>query len=197
MTLAVVAGIGLAAGVGVEAYNAYNSSQLSGQASQMAGITQGEQVNAYNQLMQLMSNPSTFFSSPVFQSSLQQGENAVGRNTAAAGFLGSGNQAGSLQAYGQSFGQQQLSAQEQLFASMSGTQSASSGAQNIAAASGAQGQAGNQLGGIVGQLGFLGLLGANSGLFGGGGASVSSYAQGLSQSPGWGVLDTGYTGAMP
>jgi hypothetical protein len=135
----------------------YESSQSSAIGSKAVGLaedTQGKQDYYNNQLMQLMANPSSFLSSPLFTSTLDVGTQAVNRSQAAQGFLGSGNQATALQQFGQSFASSQLLGQEQLLGSLSGAGNASSPSQALTAGTGAFGQSFNQLGSLLASLGY-------------------------------------------
>ena len=142
------------AGIGAGVYEADKSQSLEEQALGLGASTQQKQ-NYYNsQLVQLMNNPSSFLSGSIFQSSLNTGLSAVQRNMAAGGFGGSGNMAGALEQYGQSQASGQLLSQEQLLASLSGAGNASSPAQAISAGTGASTASFNELGAVLGAMGY-------------------------------------------
>lgn len=163
--IAVAAAGVISAGLG--AYSASQSNKTAGRALDLAADQQGKQDLSFQQLQDLMSNPQTFFDSPVYQAAFGQGSKAVARGQAAGGFLGSGNMAAGLQEYGQSFGQQQLLGQEQLLAGMSGTGFNPTGALNTGL--NAQKQTFDQLGSVLAGLGYTsGAIGR-----GGGGAGFT------------------------
>ena len=117
--IAIGVGLVVAAGASV-----YATTTQAGIANQQLGLeaTQAQKQNqSFMQLQQLINDPSSFFDSPVYKSAAAQGSSAVARQNAAAFGPNSGNEATALQAYGQSFGAQQLLGQEQLLAGMSGT----------------------------------------------------------------------------
>jgi hypothetical protein len=164
ITAAAVAAVGIGAGV-------YESSQEHGIQEQQLGLANtqlGMQTQSFDQLQQLMANPSSFFQSPVYQAAANQGGQQVARQMAAGGFLNSGNEATALQAYGQTFGQQQLLSQEQLLAGMSGT--GFNPASALSGASSTEGQTFNQTGTLLAALGQSGALSGYG--FGGGGSNT-------------------------
>ncbi len=177
MTLLVAAGVGIAAGIGAgviggvavgtavglglgaasltagyEEYSAQSGIAKAGLG--IAQTTQAEQLQYNQQLQQLIANPNAFFSSAPYQAAFAQGTKAVEYGQAAAGNPQGPGQAEALQEFGQTFGAQQLMSQEQLLAGLSGAGAASSPAQGVSAASGAQAQAGNTLSGLLASLGF-------------------------------------------
>jgi hypothetical protein len=178
MCIAVGVGIAGLVSAGVGAYESSQQQGISQQAVNLAKTTQGEQEQYNQQLQQLLANPNAFFSSAPYQAAFGQGVQAVQRGQAATNPPGPG-QAASLQAFGQTFGQQQLMSQEQLLASLSGATAASSPASSLGTAAGAQAQAGNTLSGVLASLGFTaGLYNQQQqpGYYGiqpGGGATVS------------------------
>jgi hypothetical protein len=170
-----------AVGIGVGAYEASQEHAIQEQALGLAQTQAQKQNTSWDQLQQLMANPASFFQSPVYQSAEQQGGATVARQMAAGGFLGSGNEATALQAYGQTFGQQQLLSQEQLLAGMSGTGFNPTSALNTG--SSAEGQTFGQTGTLLAALGQSGAFGSGSGLFGGFSPDNSSFSgSGLSSS---------------
>lgn len=176
---AIAIGVGMVATAGVALYEGNKQNQV---ANTQIGLEQqqmGKQNVAFNQLQQLLGDPGSFFSSPVYKAAASQGSSAVARENAAQFGPNSGNEAQALQAYGQSFGQQQLLSQEQLLAGMSGTGFNPAGAGQ--AASGALSAGGNALGSLGGLLAFFGTSGAVTGstAAAGGDTLASDFAMGL------------------
>ncbi|KVH29607.1 hypothetical protein [Burkholderia cepacia] len=89
---------GNAAPQSVKAMGDYVSGNTMPLTSALNGVSFGQQLN------NLVANPSSVFSSPLYQASFQQGQNAVNATLAAQGLNASGNQLAALQNYGQSFG---------------------------------------------------------------------------------------------
>jgi hypothetical protein len=170
-------GVGLAVSAGAAIYNTV---EQSGIANKQLGIAQDQQYKqdqSFQQLQQLISNPNSFFSSPVYQASEQQGASAVARGNAAAFGPNSGNEAMGLQAYGQSFGQQQLYNQETLLAGMSGTGFNPSAA--TSAASSAVSSAAGSLNSLAGLMSFFG----TSGIGGGGTGNPDNLGGSIAEAP--------------
>ncbi|OXI63146.1 hypothetical protein CFB47_07855 [Burkholderia sp. AU27893] len=118
------------------------------------GVSFGQQLN------NLVANPSSVFSSPLYQASFQQGQNAVNATLAAQGLNASGNQLAALQNYGQSFGANYYST---MLSQLSGLYGQALGANNqgfgqLASSASADLAANNQ---AFGQLALL--SGASSG----------------------------------
>jgi hypothetical protein len=157
----IAVGVGLTLSAGAAVYGATEQGQVANSQLGLERQTASEQMSMFNQLQKLLSDPGSFFSSPVYQAAFGQGTQAVARAGAAQFGPNSGNEASALQAYGQSFGQQQLLSQEQLLLSGAGVTNASSPSQAGNAASGAAGAAGSSLNSLAGLLTFLG--GSNSG----------------------------------
>lgn len=162
-------GVGLAASAAATAYGISSQSGIANRQLSIADDQRSKQDQSFQQLQQLISDPSSFFKSPVYQAAFDQGTHAVSRQQAAGGYLGSGNEAAALQSYGQSFGQQQLFNQEQLLAGMSGT------GFNPAGAVGGAGQSAQNVQGSINNLAGLMSFFGNSG---GGGMSGMSGAGG-------------------
>lgn len=153
MPLAVIAAAAaVSAGTGI--YNSIQQGKTASSALGLAQDTQGKQDQYNQQLQALMQNPSSFLQNPLFQSTLNQGLSGVSRQLAAQGYLGSGNEMTALEQYGQTSANSQLLSQEQLLASLSGAQTASSPAQALGVATGAQTSANNQMGGALASLGY-------------------------------------------
>lgn len=89
---------GNAAPQSVTAMGNYVNSNTMPLTGALNGVSFGQQLN------NLVANPSSVFSSPLYQASFQQGQNAVNSTLAAQGLNASGNQLAALQNYGQSFG---------------------------------------------------------------------------------------------
>ena len=161
-------GLGLTAAAGI--FGTISQNKISNAQLSLAQDQQGKQDWSFQQLQQLITNPQSFFQSPVYTSAALQGTSAVERGEAAGGYAGSGNMAAALQSYGQSFGQQQLFNQEQLLAGMSGTSANPSTALSGASAA-TQAGVGNlsSLAGLASFFGTSGILG------GGGGAQYDPY----------------------
>ena len=153
-------GLGLTAAAGI--FGTISQNKISNAQLSLAQDQQGKQDWSFQQLQQLITNPQSFFQSPVYTSAALQGTSAVERGEAAGGYAGSGNMAAALQSYGQSFGQQQLFNQEQLLAGMSGTSANPSTALSGASAA-TQAGVGN-LSSLAGLAAFFG----TSGVLGGG-----------------------------
>src|SRR5271166_5412477 len=118
---AIAVGVGLTVAAGASIYATDQQGKIAGQELSIAGNQEAKQNQAWAQLQQLISDPSSFFSSPVYTAAYNQGTSATARTSAAQFGPNSGNENQALQAFGQSFGQQQLLSQEQLLAGMSGT----------------------------------------------------------------------------
>jgi len=97
--------VNAAIAVGSAVYGAYSSSKAS-KATIKAGKDplRSERMGYAKQLGTLQSDPSSFFSNPLYQAAYGEGQQAVTRGLASQGYAGSGNMATGLQKYGQSFG---------------------------------------------------------------------------------------------
>lgn len=191
MSMAIVAGVGIAVSAGVGIYEANQQAGIANSQIGLANDVNGRQAYSFNQLQQLIQSPDTFFNSPVYQAAFGQGTQAVARSEAAGGFLNSGKAATELQQFGQSFGQQQLLQQEQLLAGLSGATSSTSPGQALAGASASNSAAAGQFGGVLASLGFA------SGNYGAGGFSGG---YGSAGDPAWGgtmPAGGGYTWNTP
>ena len=137
----------------------------------------GGRTQAGNQLMSLVNNPSSAISSPGYQQQLQQGTAAQQAAGAAGGTLQSGAQANALQSMGQntfsSYYQQMIGNLGALSGATTQTPSGGANAQTQSAqmAYNAQNQSAASGIGLTG----MALGGASAaGLFGGGGAAMST-----------------------
>jgi hypothetical protein len=79
--------------------NAFTAMNTQGLVSSLNGQGIGQQIN------NLVSDPSSIYSTPQYQAAFGQGQNAVNATLAAQGLNASGNQLAALQSYGQTFGQ--------------------------------------------------------------------------------------------
>jgi hypothetical protein len=174
MSFAVIAiGTGLALTAGAAVYATSTQAGIAGQELGLANTQAGKQNQSFNQLQQLLNDPSSFFDSPVYKSAADQGGAQVARQNAAQFGANSGNEAQALQAYGQTFGQQQLLSQEQLLAGMSGTGFNPAGAAGTA--SNAAGSAAGSLSSLGGLLAFFGSSGgAGTGAAAGSAAGIGT-----------------------
>jgi hypothetical protein len=171
MVWAVVAAAAVSVGAGL-----YESSVSSGIANTQLGIEQdqqGKQDTAWQQLQTLINSPNSFFqNNTVYSAAFNQGTQAIATQSAASGLnntsraVPQGGEAQALQAYGQSFGAQQLLNQEQLLAGMSGT-----GYNPVSAGSAAQNSANSATGGLNSLAGLLSFFGS-SGLTNGGSSTA-------------------------
>jgi hypothetical protein len=156
----IAVGVGLAVSAGASIYGTTTQAGIANSQLSLAQDQQGKQDQAFQQLQQLISNPASFFSSPVYTAAAGQGASAVARTNAAAFGPNSGNEATALQTFGQSFGQQQLLSQEQLLAGMSGTGFNPTAAAGTA--SGAAQQGAGNIASLGGLLSFFGNSGAGA-----------------------------------
>jgi len=129
----------------------------------MAGTVFGEQQDYARQLAQLISDPSSVKNLPGYQFQMQQGTDAVARQMAASGFLGSGNEATALEQYGQGLASSFYGQQTSLLASLAGLTAPSSPSQLSGAATGAGQTAFQQFMQLAGQAGlFAGRFGGSN-----------------------------------
>lgn len=154
MSGAITAAVVGIVGIGVGAYEANQSQNIAKRALGLGASQADKQNQSYMQLQDLMQNPGSFLDNPLFKSSLNTGLQGVTRQTAAAGFKGSGNEATALESYGQSFASSQLLSQEQLLAGMSGT--GFNPASSVSVGAGANNQSFQQLGTLLYALGQTG-----------------------------------------
>lgn len=179
--IAVVAGLAISAGASI--YGTMTQGSIANSQLDLARNQAGKQDQAFQQLQQLISNPNSFFDSPVYKTAADQGAQAVAKTNAAAFGPNSMNEATALQSFGQQFGQQQLLGQEQLLAGMSGT------GFNPTVAAGTASGAGQLAAGNMASLGGLMSFFGNSGAGAGGGAGftpMNAPSMGGSTS-GWGA----------
>lgn len=156
-----------AAGVGTSAYEVSNEAGLQSQSLGLAQNTASEQSYYNNLLQQLIANPSSVSSLPGYQFQLSQGSAAVAAGMGAQGFAGSGNEAAALTQFGQGLASSFYGQQTSLLASLSGVTAASSPASDVSAATGAETATSSTLSGLLNSLGFYGMMGYESGMFGG------------------------------
>ena len=122
------AAIGQAIGGLAGAYGSYKSGKEAEDAAQAAvGIADpfAPYRSVYAQsLSNLYSDPSKLTSLPAYQFRLNQGLDAINRNAAAKGYLGSGNRLMELMRYGQDYGSQEF---DREIARLSGLSGATTG----------------------------------------------------------------------
>lgn len=176
-------GVGMVVAAGASIYATSTQAGIAGQQLSLEATQAQKQNQSFQQLQQLISNPASFFSSPVYQAAAGQGSQAVARENAAAFGPNSGNEATALQTFGQSFGQQQLLNQEQLLAGMSGTGFNPAGAGQTA--SGAASSAAGGMASLGGLLSFFGNSGAGAG--GGAGFTPLNDPSLAGSTSGWGA----------
>ncbi len=167
MTLAWVIGGAAVLSAGTSLYEASQQQGISSEALGLAQTTQNEQMQYNNQLMNMLANPSSIFTNPAFTAATAVGEQGVAHQGAAAFGPNSTAEAAQLQQYGQGAGLSFLTSQEQLLASLSGAQAASSPTQALSTASGAASASAQSMGSL-----FYG-LGALAGNYGGSGSSTN------------------------
>jgi hypothetical protein len=150
-------------GAGAAVYSATQSGQTQSQARGQSGAVFGEQQSYAQQLAKLIADPSSISSLPGYQFQLQQGSEAVARQMAASGFLGSGNEAAALTQYGQGLASSFYGQQTGLLASLAGLTAPSSPSQLTGAATQAGQLNFNQIMAMLGQAGmFTGRFGGQS-----------------------------------
>lgn len=152
--MTVIAGAAVAS-VGLGAYEESQSAGIASQGQSQSATTFAEQQSYENQLQQLLANPSSITSTPGYEFQYNQGLQALQRSGASSGFYDSGNLGIALEQYGQGYATSELQPEEQLLASLSGLQAASSPAQELQTASNAQSTTFNQLGSILGASAYL------------------------------------------
>lgn len=169
MCLVVAVGAIGAGSLGIGGYEASQSSGITSAAESLSGQEASESAY-YNKILQgLISNPSSFLQSSLFQSSLQQGLGAAQTSEIAQGYGGSGNEASALESYGQSQASGELLSYEQLLGNLvTGTQSNASSSLNSAASS--QASTASQISGLSNTAVLGALLG---GYFGQGGNAAN------------------------
>lgn len=168
-------------GAGVALYEGGKQGQVANSELAIESDQENRQDTMFGSLMNLINNPGSFFgtsgsskgtvdTTSLGGAALNQGGQQVARQMAAGGFLGSGNEATALQAYGQTMGFNEYTTQEQILESGSGlnVNPASAGS----AASSALSAQGNSLNSLAGILSFLGTSKGGAGA-GGGGAATS------------------------
>src|SRR6267142_2216038 len=106
--------------------SAYQASQQGGISSQLlgqSGTVFGEQQYYAQQLQQLIADPSSVTKLPGYQFNKDQGTQAVARQMAGSGFLGSGNEAIALTKYGQDYATSAYKTQAELLGQFAGLSS--------------------------------------------------------------------------
>jgi hypothetical protein len=139
----------------IQGVSAANASSISSTQLGMEQTVFGEQQQYAGMLQQLVSNPSSVASLPGYQFQMQQGSEAVARNMASAGFMGSGNEAAALEQYGQGLASSFYGQQTQLLSSLAGLTAPSSPSQLGNAATAANTSAGAQWSNTLAQMGVM------------------------------------------
>ena len=136
-----------------------------------------DQQQYRTQLSGLMTDPGSFYQSPVYQAAFDQGTQATERAINAQGLSGSGRELAELQKYGQTFGWDQLMQQVGLLSNLSGITNDSQSRAKAGEAMIGQGKnKAGTTGAISGDLstGLQQLLGSGQGGSGAGSTSLSS-----------------------
>jgi hypothetical protein len=166
MPLGIIAGVGLAGTIASGVIGGMNASTQSGLATSQEGMAStvfGEQQGFEQQLNNLIANPSSVTSLPGYQFQFNQGADAVAREMASQGFLGSGNEATALTQYGQGYAQNVYQQQAQLLMQLSGITSPTNANTAAQGASQANQASFNQWGNVLSSLGYAGLIGGAMG----------------------------------
>jgi len=160
----IIATAGLAVTAGSTAYELSSQAGAQSQANKTAGsqlqmeqIQFGEQQQYAKQLQDLINNPSSVTSLPGYKFNFDQGAQAVARQMAASGFLGSGNEATALTQYGQGYAMNTFNQQAQLLAGLAGFNAPAYGSNAVGAgtnAINAQNNSFNQTGSLLASLGY-------------------------------------------
>jgi hypothetical protein len=143
----------ISAGTGI--YEASQSHGLSHTADYEQRTIFGEQQYFEKQLQDLIADPSSVTKLPGYQFQFEQGTQAVARQMASSGFLGSGNEAIALTQYGQGLAKNFYLTQANLLAQLAGITAPSSPSQLSGAATAAAGQSSHDLTNALGELGAL------------------------------------------
>jgi hypothetical protein len=154
MTGAVTLAAAAVVGAGAAVYTAIQSGQTQSQARGQSGTIFGEQQQYEQMLNQLIANPSSVTSLPGYQFQQEQGTQAVARQMAASGFLGSGNEATALEQYGQGLASNFYTTQANLLAGLAGITAPSSPSQLLNSSTAAGANSANQWANILQQLGL-------------------------------------------
>jgi len=113
--------VNVAIAVGSAVYSGYQSNKQSN-AMKAAGRDplRRDRKKYAADLMALLDDPSSLYSMPMYQAAFGEGQQAVTRNMAAQGYLGSGNMAVGLQKYGMSFGYDMFDKYSKFLANLAG-----------------------------------------------------------------------------
>ena len=155
MTGVVTATAAAVVGAGAAVYGAVEAGSTASQARGQSSTVFGEQQQYAKQLAALISDPSSVSSLPGYQFQLSQGSEAVARQMAASGYLGSGNEATALTQFGQGLASSFYGQQANLLASLAGLTAPSSPSQLTGAATGASQNSFSQLMTLLGQAGLF------------------------------------------
>lgn len=137
--VATAIGVSTAVSAGIGINSSIQAGKAAGASNNRANTTFNEQQNYAQQLATLMANPSSVKDLPGYKFNFDQGSQAVARQMGASGFAGSGNEAIALEKFGAGYADSAFSTQENLLASLSGLQTATS--PNSYAQTGQTGQA--------------------------------------------------------
>src|SRR5258706_9721528 len=135
MSGAITAAVAAVASVGIAAYGASQQHGISGQLQGQSGTMFGEQQYYAQLLQQLIADPSSVTKLPGYQFNKDQGTQAVARQMAGSGFLGSGNEAIALTKYGQDYANNAYATQAALLGQFAGLTSPVNPTQGLAGAS--------------------------------------------------------------
>jgi hypothetical protein len=142
-------------GAGTAIYEGQQAQDIANQQLGLEKTVAGEQQQYANMLGQLIQNPGSVATLPGYQFQLSQGSDAVARQMAASGYLGSGTEAEALTQFGQGLASNFYTTQAQLLASLAGITSPSSPSQLGTAATSANVNSSNQLSNLFAQMGLL------------------------------------------
>lgn len=159
MSGAVTAGVVGVVGLGMSAYQMSQQHGISHQAQSQSATVFGEQQQYAQMLQKLISDPSSVTSLPGYKFNQQQGEQAVARQMAGSGFLGSGNEAIALTKYGQDYATNVYQTQAQLLGQFAGLTSPVNPTQSLNVASGAQSASNQSLQQLLAGMTFAGRSG--------------------------------------
>ena len=183
--------VGVAVSVGSALYGGYQANKQANAAIKAGKDPLAKERKHYAGLLgDLIDDPSSFYSNPLYQSAFGQGTQAVVRGMASQGYAGSGNMATGLQQYGQTFGYNMLKDYEQFLAELAGFSNFQSRAQGLEAYSDAT----KQMQQYMGDLGTIwGKYGPKPAAPSGntGGSSWGSYGSSPFGGGSWDMINAG------
>lgn len=180
------------ASLAVGAYTAYDAHKSSSKALKGGDPFGGYRAYYGDQLMQLMQNPSSERGQPGYQFRFDQGSEAVTRQMAAKGMLGSGNMGAALVEYGQNYADTFYQKDREFLAGLAGANIAPNAGAGVQAAQNDFSNYGDILASLAYQTSRSG-GGWNSGSTGGVGAGGGGMSSGYGGGYG-GSLVTGRNG---